>query len=280
MRYYFRIFYRYLRRRPSSFILPAVSLSIGVSISMIALLFITHEVSYDSFHSNFNNIYEIYIKSSFNGDTYDANTTTYSTGSKVKNLNLGISAISRIDHPFNKVIISNPNKFDSKYVEHNFCFVDTNFLEAFSFKLKYGNKDLVLQKPYSVVITPKIAAKYFGKQDPIGKYLTFNNKYSLKISGIIEPNPSNSSIHYEFLCPISTLRLIQHIEKTENLNNDVALGEYETFVILKDKSRTKEIESALKQMASANKIDKDSNIAFNLVPVGHVHKVQGNLGSV
>jgi putative ABC transport system permease protein len=269
-----------LKSRPGFFILPAASLSIGVSIAMIAILFVTHEMSYDRFHADFNHIFEVSVKTSFNGDPFDANTTTYATGSRLMELDIGVSSVSRIVHPSKKTIISNPDKLDSKSIEPNFCFVDSNFLETFSFKMEYGDPKWVLQMPYSVVITPKMAIRYFGKKDPIGKYLALNNKYPLKITGIIEENPSNSSIRYDFLCPVSTFRFIQHVEKTENLNNDIALGEYETYVVLKAPSRAALIESSLKQMASANQIVRDSNMVFNLRPLRDLHHIEADAGSV
>jgi putative ABC transport system permease protein len=66
----------------------------------------------------------------------------------------------------------------------------------FSFQLRKGNAERIFLDKSEVVLTPEIATKYFGDEDPIGKSIEIDNngKQSFTVTGIIEPPPSQSSL--------------------------------------------------------------------------------------
>jgi putative ABC transport system permease protein len=96
-----------------------------------------------------------------------------------------------------------------KFSEDKFFFSDANFFRFFSFKLLYGNKEQVLENPFSVVISEQAASKYFGKEDPIGQTIRYNNSYDFIITGVAASPPSNSSIEFEFIASLSSLVAMQ-----------------------------------------------------------------------
>ncbi len=61
--------------------------------------------------------------------------------------------------------------------------------------------------PYSVMITPEIAKKYFGNENPINKTVILDNtKHEFKVTGIFEPFPSNAHMHPNMLFSFNTLK--------------------------------------------------------------------------
>jgi putative ABC transport system permease protein len=80
-------------------------------------------------------------------------------------------------------------------------FVDSNFLEVFNFPLAGGSADLTARN--HVLITERMAEKYFGRQDPVGQSLLFYAgepfQKSLKVAGVLKDLPSASSIRFTFL---------------------------------------------------------------------------------
>src|SRR6185312_14226974 len=77
---------------------------------------------------------------------------------------------------------------DKKIYVDRICFVDSTFLNIFDFALLKGDRNTVLAKPNSIVLTQKQAEAFFGKQDPIGKILTNygrNDTVNVMVTGVL-----------------------------------------------------------------------------------------------
>jgi ABC-type antimicrobial peptide transport system permease subunit len=80
-------------------------------------------------------------------------------------------------------------------------FVDPDFFTMFSFPLIKGEANRVLENTRSMVISQKIAKKYFGNSNPIGKTVVLEGEFPFTITGIIRDNPQNTEINCEILIP-------------------------------------------------------------------------------
>ena len=118
---------------------------------------------------------------------------------------------------------------DKNFNENTIRLVDSDFLEMFSFSLIRGDSKTAFSDLNSILITEEIAMKYFGTEDPMGKILKVNNKLDLKVTGILAPVPSVSSLQFECLAPFEILR------EQENLDYWGA-WRYRTYVMLKENS--------------------------------------------
>jgi ABC-type antimicrobial peptide transport system permease subunit len=87
------------------------------------------------------------------------------------------------------------------FYEDNVNLVDSSFFSMFSFPFVFGDPETAFQNPNSLVITDKIATKYFGHDNPLGKILNLNNSQDLVVSGVIHI-PSNSHLQLDFLTPL------------------------------------------------------------------------------
>jgi ABC-type antimicrobial peptide transport system permease subunit len=97
---------------------------------------------------------------------------------------------------------------DAVFTEKIF-WVDPGFFRIFSFKTLEGNLDEALNSPTSLVITRRIAKKYFGTdRNIVGKVLKLNNRSDFKINAVIEDVPANSHIEFDIMGPISILRRV------------------------------------------------------------------------
>ena len=61
-----------------------------------------------------------------------------------------------------------------------------------------GDPTSALKAPFSIVLTEKMAKKYFGEENPIGKTIKFENKLDFQVTGVIENLPSTSHIQFDF----------------------------------------------------------------------------------
>ncbi len=172
-------------------------LSVGLACSILITLYMKHEISYDKFHKNADNIFRItteYTKSSFKIPK-----TPFAMGPALKNEFPEVVYSVRIIESFPFV------SYEDKSFNEKKCFyADNEIFKMFTFPLSKGNQETALKDPNTVVLTKKISIKYFGEDDPIGKILKIKNS-DHKVTGVLEEIPGNSHLQFEILISYATI---------------------------------------------------------------------------
>ncbi|MGN8224689.1 ABC transporter permease [Gracilimonas sp. BCB1] len=199
---YFKIAFRNLFKNKLYSLINIVGLSLGITFSVLVILFIQDEMTYDRFHKNGEDIYRLYRQpliegSAYNPDVYMPMPTAQAMEDDFPQVEESVRFI-----PFGTNVIRSGG---SLFGQDGFVFTDPEVFDIFTFPLKYGNSSLALATPGSVVITDEIANKYFGDVNPIGETLTIrlNGEFSdFTITGVAENIPANSTIRFSVLLPI------------------------------------------------------------------------------
>lgn len=205
---YIKIAVRNLSRNRAYALINVLGLAIGLTCTFLIGLYIAEELSYEEFHVNKDRIYR--VVESYNTEEQETwHATTYSALAPA--LQQEFPSIKGISHvyPSNGLISSTGN---TKYQEENIIYADSAFFEMFSFPLLHGNPEDVLKKPLSVVITQRIATKFFGNENPVGKTLNLTgerNSFELEVTGVAENPASNSHIQFEYVFSYESLKSIR-----------------------------------------------------------------------
>lgn len=192
----FRLVLRTLYRNRLYTILNVLGLSIGMASAILIFCWVRFQVSYDRFHENGQDIYRI-IQDQYYTDGQVFHVQATSTGiSRLLKENIPqVSYATRYN--IEEVLLQvGENKAMEKIQ-----LVDPDFLRMFSFPLIKGTADKVLKDLHSMVISQKMAQKYFGNKNPIGEIITLESKYPFTITGILHDNPKNTEFQCEFLIP-------------------------------------------------------------------------------
>ncbi len=205
---YLRISLRNIRRSASFSVLNILGLTVGFTASLLILLYIHTETSYDQFHKDKERIHRVTL--SFKaGEGYTTTTTTsYLVAPMLTENFSGIESSLRMYYAFNTMrqVIYEDKTFD---VTDNYTAVDSNFFSFFSFELLQGNPATALTEPNSIVITESEAFKIFGPEDAMGKTIALRSVYSgedtdLRITGIMKDIPTTSHIPYQYYISMKT----------------------------------------------------------------------------
>src|SRR5450756_688021 len=78
---------------------------------------------------------------------------------------------------------------------------DANFFRIFPMKVIAGDPDAALNRPDGLVLTRKIARRYFGRDDVVGKALEIDRRYTMHVAAVIEDLPSNSHLSADVFAP-------------------------------------------------------------------------------
>lgn len=206
---YLKIAFRNIQRHKGYSFINIAGLALGIACCTLILLWVQDELSYDRFHENAENLYA----------------PTFSNGSTVTPTALAeylkaeypeITHASRFSG-----IGSNLLKYEDTEINENYGIaVDPDFLEMFTYRFLKGDPGTALSAPNSILISESLAHKYFGKREAMGRILTFNVRYDLKVTGVFEDYPLNSHFRCAYIIP---LQIPQPTWQTNNIRTYVRL---------------------------------------------------------
>jgi len=167
-----------------------IGLSVGVTASLLILLYVRYETSFDNFNPNKKQIYRIVERNNQDG----------SIGASTP---LALSDVLKKDYPEIKDVIGlistyNDLKVDDERFENiRGTVVEKEFFSLFNFPLLSGDPFTLFNDPYEAVITKKLAEKLYGNIDVLGETFEYEN-FTFKIAGVINDIPSNSIFDFEY----------------------------------------------------------------------------------
>lgn len=171
-------------------------LSIGITCSLLILLWVNDELSFDRFIPKANRLYQAYVNSTFDGRVNTWNSVPLPTYEGLKPENANIVNTCATDWGGDHLLTVG----DTRISKRGF-FASEEFLTMFEFPVLKGDVRSMLAEPYAIVLTESAAKALFGDDDPIGKIVRLNNQDELKVTGVLKNVPSNSSFQFEALFP-------------------------------------------------------------------------------
>lgn len=265
---YWNSVWRNLMKRKGFSFINIFGLAVGMASALLIFTYVAFEFSFDKMHSKSERIYR--VQSTFHeGEvlTDDWATSSFGYGSAMQENLAGIedyTCVGCIIQPEQLV------KYGELCLRENgIAYADPGFFRLFDFELLKGDRASCLSMPCQVVITERIARKYFRDEDPVGKILIFNSnmgKVSCEVTGVMKEMPSNSHIHYNFLLSYATLpKWVQEYWYKH---------EAYTYVLLDSPERKEEIERTFPQLAEKYKTEealKNKTWGVRLEPLEKIH---------
>ncbi|HOX83302.1 MAG TPA: ABC transporter permease [Chryseolinea sp.] len=179
----------------------AVGLSISIAIFLALIGYVRYQFSYDSFYKNGEKIYRINYYEYQQGQPILQTARTHDrTALIIHEYVPQIEAVTRVYNEKAYVFTE-----DIRIVDQDMLFVDSSFFKVFPVNIISGSSEKALIAPHTVMVSKSQAEVYFGKEDPMGKILYFNERLAFTVTGVFEDIPSNSSIDFDFLLSWSTI---------------------------------------------------------------------------
>ncbi|HVY74500.1 MAG TPA: ABC transporter permease, partial [Puia sp.] len=204
-------------------------LALGMCCCLLILSFILNELSYDKYNTRASRIYRV--------------TRSFNTQDGAVSLNLGTIAPAfgpylTNDFPdiqkMTRLLKTGPipmRYHEALFNEKNVYFADKNLFDVFTVKMLAGNPATALSEPYSIMLTPEMARKYFGNENPLDKTIRCDNQFDLKVTGIYQDYPANAHMHPEGLVSFSTLNDTA-VYGAERLRTSFSNNSFFTYILL------------------------------------------------
>jgi len=259
-RNYLKIAWRNLMKYKFISFINIFGLTVGLTCCLLILTYIIHELSYDKYNNNSENIYRV---------------TRIFNNPETKAVSLHLGTVAPPFGPLLKndfkqiqkmtVLLPNGNiafRYEDKLFYENDCyFADEYLFDVFKVDVVKGNPKTALVDPYSVMLKEDIAKKYFGNEDPINKMIRLDNQLNCKVTGVYKAFPSNSHVHPSIMISFNTLKDTT-VYGEENLRTNWGNNSFLTYMVLPENTNIKSLESQFPAFINRHMPKGDGNSRF------------------
>jgi len=224
---YLKIAFRNMLKNKGYSFINIFSLAIGMAATILILLFVYDELSFDRYHDKSDRIFRV--------------TRAWVNEDGETSLHLGNVAppfSPLLENDFKDVILHGVRflmddpliTYEETQIEEERVFlVDGDVFEVFSWDLVKGDAKTALVDVNSIVMTESTAIKYFGDDDPIGKIINYDNLVEMKVTGVAKDVPLNSHFKWDMLASLSTYEALVGVDR---LMQNFGSNNYTTYLLL------------------------------------------------
>jgi putative ABC transport system permease protein len=183
-----------------------IGLTVGITCSLFLLMYILDELSYDRYHTKAENLYRIVSNVKEPDDAFTWAFVQTPLGEELRDNYPEVTNVVRFfGTPRIQYSVG-----DKQFFEEKFLLSDSTVFDMFTYEFIEGDPATALDNPFSIVLTEKIAKKYFNSAEAaFGQSLQGQQNEQFKITGIIKDVKPNSHFKFDALISKSTRPQIQ-----------------------------------------------------------------------
>ena len=253
--------------------LNIIGLSLGVACSILIFIIVSYHFSFENFNHNKDRIYRI-VTEVHSDNTFYSRGTPSPLAKAIHNDYTFADKVARVAVFWKTPVIIPTSKGDyKKFNEDNGIAITTSdFFSIFNFPLVQGNIKTALSQPNTAIITQKLAEKYFGNEDAMGRIIRINNLIDVKITGILKDIPLNTDRTQEIYISDKNLKDISAWQASDDSWGGFS-SETNTFVLLKPGVTAASVEKLFPQIMNKYYVNDPSKDAFrfHMQPLNDIH---------
>ncbi len=262
---YLRIAIRHLLRQPGYAALNILGLTLGIVSSLVILLYLNQELSFDNYHKDADLIYRISTHfEEADGKKDHWSSTQMPLGPTVKETFGEVSQFVRF-------VSQGRTRLESEnisyYVEDMYL-VDSTVFDMFTFEFLQGNQATALNQPNSICLSESEARRIFKDENPLGKLLA-SDTYTYEVKGVYKDQPRNSHIIARAMASASS------DQRRYNSQSWGGWGNY-TYIKLNSTADAQVVEDKLNKEIMDQYIrvifdQYDLKVVYELLPIRDIH---------
>lgn len=278
LRHFIITIIRNIRRQKLNSFINLLGLTLGIATGFLILTHVRDEISYDKFFPKSERIFRVINKAHYGDQERNWAPTAPVLADEMVKYFPEIEMATHFRQVFSTVLSYQPENGDKKSFEENWgFFTDSTAIKMFDIEFLQGNPQTALHDVNSVIITPALAEKYFGNEDPMGKTLLFQSQLPMKVTGVFKELPQNTHFRIDFLITFASFRnfIIQMGLKDLYYARTWA-GVY-TYVLLEDNNKREDVESKMLDFQmdyyqfDVTPEEMKSQRMFSLQPITDIH---------
>jgi len=193
---YLLTIFRGLRRNPVFSMLNVAGLALGIACATLIFLWVADELSFDHQYPKHNEIYTIRMNIDYSGKIESYTSVPGNMSDAIRGTIPGLVNSTRLGDGRSLFALKD------KSTHENGFYVDTSFFSMFQLPFVKGSA-AGFKHPHTLVLSQKLAQKFFGDTDPVGKTLRLNNQQDYTVIGVVKDQPPNVSLRFDYLAPVA-----------------------------------------------------------------------------
>jgi len=233
IRHYIKITLLQFRKHLLISILNIAGLAIGMACFILIMLYVIHELQYDRYNENYDDIYRMAVDAKIGNTLIRCTWTPAPLPAAMYEEFPEVRAVTRIFDRAQRV------KFgDHIYEEERAAAVDSAFTKIFTLNYIEGSPGPMLNEPGQVLLDKSTARKYFGYESAYGQVIKIRDTIPLTVVGVYEDFPSQSHFHFNMLISLLSFDGLYN-------NPKWFANEFKTYMLLEPGFPAKELEGKL-----------------------------------
>ena len=198
LRNYLKIAWRNILKSKTFSFINVLGLALGMTCSLLILLWVQDERSINRFHANGPRLYQVLENQRWTGN--ETSTTPATPGPLAPAL---VAEIPEVEKAV-KITWEEEHLLSvgEKAYKEKGRYASPDLFQLFSFPLRHGDPKTAIVGPTSIVISEKVALKLFGKTDVVGRMIRLDNKEDRQIAGVLHDIPETSSLKFDYVLPL------------------------------------------------------------------------------
>jgi len=244
-----------------------LGLSLSMSVCMLIIVVILDQFSYDKMHTKSTRIYRIQQVDSLFEMSLKMASNPYALGIELRD-NYAIAE---------KVVILNntfggEGLYNDTRLSFNGLYTSSDFFDVFDFQLQDGSVEGILDEPYTLVLSWETADKFFGDEDPIGKFIEIDTLGAYEVKGVMARTSEKSHLQFEALVSMSTLEILDmNRDEPRFVNNWSSTSGSWIYILLHEDADLGNIQQILDQIGIEKyKDDDEHKLSFYLQPLDKI----------
>ena len=181
-------------------ILNIMGLAIGIAVSIIILLYLQNDLTYDQHHAKHEQIYRLVTNVKGPGVEFHTGTAAREVAPMLAEEYPEVLSFVRFDGMLRTLVNVPGREGDGLFNEEEWVRTDSTVFKVFTHPFLEGNPTTALREKNSIVLTKTLARKYFGAEEALGKtLLLYESKEPYAVTGVMEDLPDNSHLKFEAL---------------------------------------------------------------------------------
>jgi len=192
---YLKTTLRSLWRNKSFSLINIVGLALGLTCSLLIMLWVKDEYSVDAFHENGARLYSVYERQNHDGHWYAFHGTPGVMADEMKRVLPEVEYAT--NYSWNELATFEAN---NKIMKRTGNYAGADFFTMFSYRLLEGSATNALQTPSGIAISKKMAEDFFGSPaEAIGKTIRYEDKADFKITAVFDNVSQNSTKQFDYI---------------------------------------------------------------------------------
>ena len=198
---FFKTAFRNLSKHRGYSLLNILGLAIGMACSLLIMMYVQDELSYDRFNENADQLHRINMFFRRGGREGNIAVAPAAAAADMTAVFPEVLDAVRFRQRGSYILRHGDNSFK----EERTVFADESFFRIFSIPLLMGDPSTALKQPNTLVLSRTTANKIFGAEDPVGKLLKLDNRENYMVTGVYEDIPHNSHFHFDVIMAMAGL---------------------------------------------------------------------------